>query len=533
MTDLLGVVRLCAVPLENDYKHTLHFDSKTAQENYFTNKVKKIITECAYQRKDNVIRYSDCMDDIINCNYVMYKNNAHSSKWYYAFITNMEYQNDNMTLISIETDVMQTWLFDYEFKPSFIEREHVFVDDVGNHTIPEGLDTGEYVVREKMICPDLQSKSLVMACTLDINSYEGQANDWNMTKEFAPAYGNVYDGLYSGLKYFIITPDKLQEVMKHIAYEGQEESVVALFYAPTKMLNTATEGKFATPIASKDNVKITEWRCCSKPTDFDGYEPRNKKLLCAPYQYLLLDNSGGTAIEYFYEKFTSDEVKFRLYSTLTIGMSVRAVPLQYNGVEFNDSEGINLSKYASCSWNSDPFTNWLTQSAVNVGLTTAGSVAATVGAIALAPATGGSSLIAGGVAVAGSVVAVASSMASAHERMSTPPQIHGNTNGGDVMTARNAISFVGYKMSIRKEYAKIIDSYFDMFGYKVNRVGVPYNGFHRENYWYTKTNGANIVGEIPLKDLQTIKNVYDNGVTFWKNPENIKDYSVSNKCLTD
>lgn len=529
MADLLGVVRLCAVPLENDYKHTLHFDSKTAQENYFTNKVKNIITECAYQRKDNVIRYPACMDDIINCNYVMYKNNAHSSKWYYAFITNMEYQNDNMTLISIETDVIQTWLFDYRFKPSFIEREHVLVDDAGLHTVPEGLDTGEYVVREKMVCSDLQSRSLVLACTLDINNYTGQAGDWNMTKEFAPVYGDTYDGLYSGLKYFVVTPAQIKTLMKFIAYEGQEEAVNSLFYAPTKMLRLGTAGTHGTPVIANDEVNMKNWYCCSKPTKIGDYEPRNKKLLCAPYNYLLIDNCGGTAVEYFYEKFSTDEINFRLYSTVCNGMSIRAIPLNYNGVNFNDSEGINLSKYASCSWNSDPYTNWLTQSAVNVGLTTAGSVAATVGAVALAPATGGTSL-AVGVAVTGGVVAVASSVASASQRLSVPPQIHGNTNGGDVTTARDNVTFVGYKMSIRKEFAQILDGYFDMFGYKVNRVGVPYK-LHRENYWYTKTIDANIDGEIPLKDLQIIKSCFNNGITFWKNADNIADFSVTNKCV--
>lgn len=529
MAELLGVVRLCAVPLENDYKHTLYFASKSAQENYFTSKMKKNITECAYQRKDNVIRYPACMDEIITCNYVMYKNNAHSSKWYYAFITNMEYQNDNMTLITIETDVIQTWLFDYSFKTSFIEREHVLVDNVGNHTVPEGLDTGEYYVREKIMCDDLQSKSLVMACTLDINSYEGQAGDWNLTKEFAPAYGDVYDGLYSGLKYFVITPNKVAEVMKYIAYEGQEESVVALFYAPTDMLSIGGEGKFAKTINGKDNAKIIEWQCCVKPSTIGDYEPRNKKLLCAPYNYLLVDNGGGTAVEYFYEKFSEDNIKFRIYSALTIGMSVRAIPLNYNGIIYNDSEGINLSKYATCSWNSDPFTNWLTQSAVNVGLTSAGAIAGTIGALALAPETGGASLVGAG-AIIGGVTAVGHSVASAHERLSVPPQIHGNTNGGDVLTARNGVTFTAYKMSIRKEYAKIIDSFFDMYGYKVNRVGVPYE-LHRENYWYTKTIEANIIGEIPIKDLQIIKQCYNNGITFWKSPDNIKNYEVTNKCV--
>jgi hypothetical protein len=83
-------------------------------------------------------------------------------------------------------------------------------------------------------------------------------------------------------------------------------------------------------------------------------------------------------------------------------------------------------------------------------------------------------------------------------------------------------------MSIKEEYARQIDGYFDMFGYKVNRVGLPKFG-HRLNYWHTQTKAINIDGSIPMEDLQKIKLCYDTGITFWINPANIGDYSVSNE----
>ena len=82
-------------------------------------------------------------------------------------------------------------------------------------------------------------------------------------------------------------------------------------------------------------------------------------------------------------------------------------------------------------------------------------------------------------------------------------------------------------MSIKAEYARIIDEYFDMYGYKTHRVKIPAEN-HRVNYWFTKTIDANITGEIPQEDLQIIKDCYNRGVTFWKNPENFKDYAVQN-----
>ena len=82
-------------------------------------------------------------------------------------------------------------------------------------------------------------------------------------------------------------------------------------------------------------------------------------------------------------------------------------------------------------------------------------------------------------------------------------------------------------MSIKPEYSQIIDSYFDMFGYKVNRLKVP-NTNHRQNWWYTKTIGANIVGNVPNEYMNKIKEAYNNGLTYWKNPANFLNYSVSN-----
>ena len=58
----------------------------------------------------------------------------------------MEYVNENCTLVTFETDVYQTWMFDLVYKKSFVAREHVNDDTIGLHTIPENLETGEYIV---------------------------------------------------------------------------------------------------------------------------------------------------------------------------------------------------------------------------------------------------------------------------------------------------------------------------------------------------------------------------------------------------
>ncbi len=138
-------IRLLKSPLNMNNKHQLTFVDKYAQEAYFKSLPHIEIDECHYQRKDNIIRFPAHIDDLLEYNYVMYQNENYSDKWFYAYIINMEYKADNLTLITIGTDVWQTWQFDLNFKQSFIEREHVAKnEDTYNKNLePEGLEFGE------------------------------------------------------------------------------------------------------------------------------------------------------------------------------------------------------------------------------------------------------------------------------------------------------------------------------------------------------------------------------------------------------
>ena len=139
-------VYLLKVPLEIDEVNQLTFANTTAQYNYFNSLPKLPADNFTYQRKDGTIRFPANFDDIMQYNYVMYRNEAYSNKWFYAFITGMEYLNDNVTAISIKTDVWQTWQFDLVYKKTFVEREHVNNDTIGSNTIEEGLELGDYMI---------------------------------------------------------------------------------------------------------------------------------------------------------------------------------------------------------------------------------------------------------------------------------------------------------------------------------------------------------------------------------------------------
>ena len=82
--------------------------------------------------------------------------------------------------------------------------------------------------------------------------------------------------------------------------------------------------------------------------------------------------------------------------------------------------------------------------------------------------------------------------------------------------------------SIKYQFAERIDLYFDMYGYKTNMVKIP-NTNNRPKWNYIKTIGANIIANIPQRDLDIIKKMFDSGITLWHDSATFLDYSQNNR----
>lgn len=518
---------LLNVPLENDYKNTLYFTSKDAQTDYFKSRKVFYFNNFSYQRKDEPVRIPTAdsqglvceYDNLINAgvNYVMYRNTTYSTKWFYGFITDIKYISDGIVEIYIETDVIQTWLFDYAVKNSFVEREHVSDDTVGKHTVPEGLETGEYVsVYEKDI--DLGEMYIVVGTT---QAYETKVQ------------GGLYGGCYSGVHYLVWKLTNYAGVNSFIKYMeegGYSDAITSIFLLPHFVVKDIMDEEDnvlnGTTIASQTQALIQK-----NLTILGDYAPKNNKLFTYPFNYLLASNNNGGSAIYRYEHFDDsnedfkNDCRFNLYGVVCPGGSIKLVPLYYKGVNENVEESINAGKFPICNWNTDVYTNWLTQNSVNIALS--------IGSSALQVAGGGAMMFTGAGALAGAgsmatgALGIAQTLGQIYQQSLVPPQAEGNLNCGDVLRGMNKNTFTLYQMTIKGEYAQIIDNYFHMFGYKVNRVKIP-NKCHRSRFWYTKTIDVNIDGAIPNKDMQIIKDCYNNGITFWRNATEIQNYALDN-----
>lgn len=527
-------VYLLKVPLEIDETNQLTFANTTAQYNYFSNLPKVIFDNFTYQRKDETIRVPALVDDIMQYNYVMYRNESYSNKWFYAFITGMEYINDHVTAVKIKTDVWQTWQFDLTYKPVFVEREHVNNDTIGANTIDEGIDLGEFVINSATtLKPD---KTVVDS--------DGAAINWihpiffQVTELYGTAggtsqwYNAEYNRIFSGLYYFACCSfTDARSIINQYASAGKSDAIVSIFMAPKEFLNGAVKisGNGATiyiPANSPYLSTMKDTTTVSRPATLNGYTPKNNKLFTAPFSYIYATNNAGIDTTFHFEDFANATPKFYMAGALGQGCAIKLCPVDYkshNGESFE--YGITGAKYPVCAWTSDYYTNWCTQNAVNIGASF-GKVGLGAAVGVLSPFGGTGALIAGGASLLSTAL---SAMAKHYEASVVPDQAKGNTNTSDLLLGWERYYTIDC-MSIRSEVARSIDEYFSTFGYKVNRVKVP-NITGRTNWNYVKTIGCYIQADIPQEDLEEIKSMFDKGITFWHNPATFADYSQNNDII--
>ena len=522
-------VYLLKVPLEINDINQLTFNNATAQYNYFNSLPKLAVDNYTYQRKDGVIRFAGNFDDLLSYNYVMYRNDVYSSKWFYAFIDHMEYLNDNVTAISISTDVWQTWQFDLTFKRTFVEREHVNEDTIGTNTIDEGLEVGDYLINSSTtIKPDKT-----------VTDSDGNAINWILPicfqttelpgdlSEAANFYNSEYNRIFSGLYYFgCMSLTQARSIINYYDTQGKADAIISIFLAPKEFFGGSKKvtggGKtIYVPANSAYLSTLHDTVTITRPTTLNGYTPKNNKLFVYPYSYLYVTNNTGIDTTFRYEDFASATPKFYMAGALGQGCTTRLCPVDYkSGTAENFEYGIAGAKYPICAWASDYYTNWVTQNAVNNGLSIAsGALSAGVNFSYGNYVGAASSLLS----------SVGGVMAQHYQAQVHPDQARGNTNQSDILPGWERYFTVDC-MSVRAEVARSIDEFFTMFGYKVNRMKVP-NLTGRRNWNYVKTIGCYIDADIPQEDLEMIKGMFDKGITLWHNPSTFVDYSQNNDII--
>lgn len=506
-----STIRIIKLPIELSDKNQLTFSNKTNQTNYFLGLNHLEMDHATYQRESTEIVFNVDYDTALSYNYVMYQNTSYSTKWFYAYIKNVRYLSNESCAIQIETDVFQTYQFDITYLKSFVEREHVTNDTAGLHTVPENLETGEYVstVAQPTTSPNLE---MCFCLTASENIFTSQS----VGSQRIPT-GLYYIGVEN--------LDDIKVLVSRYDSNGWGDSINSVFVIPKEFFSnwstaTGLTGKVSTSVKFSTNNKEIS---LTKPTYLaNNYTPKNKKLLTYPYSFLQVSNHNGTVINYNWEDFnkldsSSNAIRFYLRGVLTPGGSFSAFPYDYKNILNNHDEAITLGKFPIGGFNTDTYTNWLTQNGVNLATNFIGQSVNVIG----------SALIPNPVGVTSGLTAIAQELGTVIQHSLVPDQARGNTNVGDYSYQFGLTDLEFKNISIKNEYAQIIDQYFNMYGYKINLVKVP-NINTRRNWNFIKTIDANIHGYLPDVHLDRIKNLFNNGVTLWHNSTTFLDYSQAN-----
>ena len=625
------------IPLNKSYEHTVYYPEKDTQAQAFMKYKKYTLTDYSYQRSQlGTIRVQLKYEQLIDCNYLMFKNTNFENKWFYAFITGIGYVNNDVTDVYYDLDVMQTWCYDYTFGKTFVERHHDTYDRLYGNTVPEGLELGsEYRLIQGKSYSYAKPLAWVIIATTTVKD------------ESAYQISGIITGVYSGLRvYYIEDIGELTRIIGKFINEGLEDAIVAFYQVPKIDKHHMSE-------VQTDEITFTQQMNLG-----NGYKPRNKKLFSYPYSFLEVYNTLGTSVELKFDQFENlgaSAVTFKVEKVIFPQANVVLTPKWYRGYLWDYEYSSVYGLFPTCAFAGDAFKVWWAQNKnsylasmnaigntydtnqaiaqnnytmaglnaanartnahiqANTALTQAensnraslavntaqsnqalyNGVSNIVGKAVDAVGAGLKGDIAGFVgntfgafsettqaslnqniynaqanqintqllnsqigAQAGEAIsantfqtamknatlaqtnaqlsnlnayqnATAQLMAKKQDIQHMPNSAHGNAMCDGLNYARNTAGFIIRQWGLSYEYAVYLDDYFDKYGYAMMRNFVP-SRLNRKHWSYLKTVGCNIKGNINNTDLLTIKTIYDNGITTWKNLEEVGDYTLDN-----
>lgn len=554
-------VRVCqSIPLDNTYTDTILFTSKSAQESYFASKTKKVYSGLTYQRLASnsstwAIFLEDVADYFYDCNYLCFQNGGFGNKWLYAFISDILYINENCTAITFEIDVMQTWLFDFEIKKSFIERMHVADDTISRNVVEEDLNfmqRYEYYYVENSRLFEGSTRPLVTDGEFDdriiYDSIILVATSEDVDEEDEVLEGGLIQNTYQGLKYIGFNANELgvgycNAWLKRMNEGGKAGAINSISMVPSAGLTYSAGGNGKLNINIEDpngNVGEKEYLINYSTLD-DDYIPKNNKLFCWPYHFFSITTLDGQSYDYKYEDIIESDpvpgtttMKFKFKFAFGTDPTYFMYPSYYMKCNNNYDYGIKLSGFPKCNWNFGVWENYYAQQDTNITLSMLASALGSVSSASGSVVSGAGSKkglgVETGLAIAqaglGTLQAGLSTFGGLSVVKSQPDQSKGAYNVGGVNYNMETMDFWIIHKRLHWGYVVKIDDYFTKFGYRVNSTGVP--NLHTRKYWnYLKLDQPSVTGNMPVGDMRMIKQILSNGITFWHTTD-VGNYDLNN-----
>lgn len=506
------------VPIDSNYENSLDFLTKEAQYEFFLGLTFKHRMIGATRVRDGVISVDTVSDNLLNCNYMMFQNENFSSKWFFAFIIDVQYVNNNMCYVFYQIDDIQTWMFDVTLEECFVEREHTPTDGLFEHLVDEGINCAEYTTmgRER---ETMKNTSVIIFTASKVES--------GVVVRSVPHF---YEGLASmvgTLQFHVMDEDEtivqngldlIESDINAMTLLEQNDSICSGICFPDKFTSIGA-GSSDTTIAHPRNINFP-----TRTATLNGYTPKNKKMYNSPFCLYKLCASDGQQSILQPEKFTTPTNRqiATLYPAVTPNPAILGVPLAYENQLICYNKSISFDGFPQFAMSIDGFKAWIASGGLaKTLLHTTSNIAGNVISGAVGAQSGNPA------AVANTVVNTATEIGDLVITMATaknlPSDIKGNMNSTPLMCNNDAEFYTLYE-TILGDVAESIDNYFTMYGYKVNKLKKP-SRRNRPHYTYLKTKGCHVDGGAPADAIQRIETIYDNGIRFWVNASEVGKFS--------
>lgn len=359
---------------------------------------------------------------------------------------------------------------------------------LGSNLLPEGLETGEFKVGGTAEFDELETMCVV--------AYSGD----EMPRQFGDETigtiplnqgGFTVNGIAQSVCFIITNNENYPYLMNALQQENFSDYIVSCFTIPRFAIQDyltednrmeALTGDIYLMQSGTNFMQSPIFKeLVSRPSNLDGYTPRNQKLRTYPYMYLGFNPSNGSSKIYRYEDFSNGTPNFKLISEVNPNPSIYFIPQNYRGQNGDSMQDIaSLNGYPTLSSRNDYYNSWLAQNSgiislqmqqeqynTEVGLYQNGINMATSMVNAINNPGSAMGIIEGSVNLATSVrnydYYIKQQMAQIEKQAMLPDKVNMSSSNATLIGYNLIDKNIFTRYTIKREFAERIDKYFDMY----------------------------------------------------------------------
>lgn len=518
----------------DDHNKTVHTSMNEFIAWAMTKKRGEIIENASFQRLEggwyvriphDLVSY----ELLISCDTICINNgNDYGGYWYTALIDTVEWKNEGCSYVYFHIDWYSTLLgtVDYENTWAYIEREHVKKDWNGSN--PEfsnmGVDEGFGTTPDTPINAYNHQYTFTQARVMAYTPYD---DDGKPNFE-----GKMENGIYTAMYRKTMTVSECNEYLKKIAESDTADlaMIPSIVSIPDIVVNGGGNNKIVHPLPWLDHVSAVTI-------------PNNSKCWSGEFcQIKLMSGTGGSVSmnpQWFGSNKSTYEVDVNFFFNGGDGgftASFVGTNGTYQKEVYNDFT-VSLSGLPQAVWVGDAYAQWkaanLNGYAISQVAGAIGTIYSSVHALSQPLSKGAtqdmvdwkaqSSLVGGAVSIGQQIGGIMQTIGNAK----TSGTVLGGANNADVNTA-TALGKYGFQIVTylcQNYIMKAVDSFFDRYGYKVN-VLKQLDRRARPKWTFIKCHEVHLLGgNMPSVARNYIQTILCQGVTFWRNPDKIGDFS--------